>query len=318
MAPHRHVVGRIGEHHARALPVQNAIVARVLQGITAEEAVRPEDPEIARAGHRRPRPIRVLDGLGGGGIGRAGGADEDVDLGQLEADDVEIEVQLAPEAQVHQLGKLDLQVLRVPLREFRQPVVGDAQRPHLGRAQVVGHHRRNRGEPQRRGGLDAAMAGDDHALAIDQDRGDEAELRDGGLQPVDGPGSVDTVVVGVRLQPRDRGLDHLFGHPDRVARCPGIGSFGLGTHWRLHSSGPLESGRGRNGSHRENRREHVQQLPGPKDPVNCPFECSLRKRTLPVSAAKRSSPPPGFTRTVAGKAGHIRSPCKPFGSTMDR
>ena len=64
----------------------------------------------------------------------------------------------------------------VPARIFRDPVVGNHQRPALRFRKMRKHDDRNLGEPKLLSGENAAVAGDDHIVGADQHRVHEAEL----------------------------------------------------------------------------------------------------------------------------------------------
>ena len=81
-----------------------------------------DGPEIARARDRRRLAVDGRDLVGGVGlVALRGVADQEVDLGGLEADHLEVEI----EVQLRQALELDGEEVLVPAGELGQPVVGD-------------------------------------------------------------------------------------------------------------------------------------------------------------------------------------------------
>jgi len=72
-------------------------------------------------------------------------------------------------------SELDAQHLRVPFRDFRQPVVGQRVKPPVLFRPAARHHHRHLGQPQLGGGHQPAVARDDHAILCHQHRDGEAE-----------------------------------------------------------------------------------------------------------------------------------------------
>ena len=93
-----------------------------------------------------------------------------LELGRVEADQVEIEA-LVPEPR-----QLRRQQLLAPAGLQGQLVVGDQVRPLLRLAQVLEPDHRHLGEPELAGRQQPAVAGEDAALLVDQDRVGPAEL----------------------------------------------------------------------------------------------------------------------------------------------
>ena len=105
-------------------------------------------------------------------------------------------------------GDFRLQHRLIPAGVFRDPVVGDHQRPALRFRKMRKHNDRHFGQAELLGGQHPAVAGDDHVVGADQHRVHEAELGNRGRNLGDlicrmGPG-----VADIGDQPRNRaGLD---------------------------------------------------------------------------------------------------------------
>ena len=175
VAVDRHVVGRVGEDHLRALVAEQPVVGRGLEGVAADHPMRAEVPDIADLGDRRScRDLRQPIVAGIAGLFRIEAGDQAVDLGDGEAGDAEVEVELGLE----QPGELDGEHLLVPAGVQRKLVVGEDIGALLGgghgRDQPAGHRRE--AEQPRRG--HPAVAGQDGVRLVDQHRVGEAEGAD--------------------------------------------------------------------------------------------------------------------------------------------
>ena len=183
VAADRHVVGRIGEDGVRqpAAREQRRVAGR-LEGVAAEQAVRAELPEVAGPRHRRARfagDLRDLVLVPGAVRRRVTVEQEEVDLGGLEAGELDLE------AELDELVEGAPEGVAVPAGLLGQAVLGDGEGAALRRAQAgqpQGRHPRQ-AEPERR--LLAGVAGEDGVRLVDQDRDGEAELGDRPGQLVD-------------------------------------------------------------------------------------------------------------------------------------
>ena len=165
--------------------------------------MRAEQPEVTRFGDRHGR--RRGDGIGRVVVGRDIEAlNAEVDLAHVEADRLKAEVQVQ--------GREILQALReeliVPAGVLGQAVVGDHVRPSLGRAQVFEADRRHLGPAEQATGFEAAVAGDELAVAVDQDRHVEAEGLDAAGDLLNLALGVSTRVARIGVD----GLDRQHGH----------------------------------------------------------------------------------------------------------
>jgi hypothetical protein len=239
-----HVVGRVDEDEARPSLSQQAGIGVFEEGIAAEEAVRADGPEVTRA--RDDGSVRVKAGRGVGGIGPVlllAAFDQEIDLGRLESDHGEIEV----EVDLGEALQLDREEVFVPACILGESVVGDDVGPDLGLGKVFELEGGNRLEAELLRGADAAVAGDDGAVPIDQDRVREAEGLDRPGDLADLFFAVGAGVSAPRGQRRDRaGLD-LQGarcrrRLERVSLCHDetMRVFGKGGEWRkLSRAGPF-------------------------------------------------------------------------------
>ena len=128
VAVDRHVVGRIGEDEVGPRPVHQRLEVDLAARVAAQQAMAAEPPEIAVARDRRAgcegncivRPIGTV------GIRLARLVDDEVDLGQAEAGQLDVEVE------VDQRLQLDREDLLVPAGIERELVVGEHVGPPLG------------------------------------------------------------------------------------------------------------------------------------------------------------------------------------------
>lgn len=124
----------------------HTIIGRRVPRSAADQPVRPEAPDIASLGHRRPGfGRRCL-------IGRIGGIfactviEQQIELGGLEAGDLQLEVEI----HFGQGLEFDFQDLAVPAGEFGQAVVSDDIGAPLGRGEMTEHDGRHLGQPPTR------------------------------------------------------------------------------------------------------------------------------------------------------------------------
>ena len=132
-----HVVGRVGEDQVGQAAVQRPPEVVGPGGVSAEQAVVAQEPEIARAREGIGWRGRGLVGEGGG---RARSGEEVVDLARLEADQVEVD----PESL--KVGDLGGEQALVPAGVERELVVGQQVGPLLGLAQAGKLDHRHRGQ----------------------------------------------------------------------------------------------------------------------------------------------------------------------------
>ncbi len=101
--------------------------------------------------------------------------DQEVDFGGLKASDGDVEIQLDGE-----LLQFEREELPVPSGVFCKFVVGNDIGADLGRRQMIDAHSRDIAKADELRGFDPAMACDDAAGAVDQDRIEEPEFHDAG------------------------------------------------------------------------------------------------------------------------------------------
>ena len=135
-------------------------------GVATQNLVLATDPEISRLPHRDGGRLRGLL------LARiqAGGTEEGVELGGVEAERDEID------AEVFEVADLEREQLAIPASLLGELVVGDdvGTLLRLGEVRKLDHGDRVEAELLRR--LEPAVARDDAALSVDEDRAGEAEL----------------------------------------------------------------------------------------------------------------------------------------------
>jgi hypothetical protein len=111
-----------------------------------------------------------------------------------------------PEVEVlgHQPAQFLEQQRLVPSAQFGQLVVGDAVGPALRLGQMVQHDDRRLGQPQLRGGQDAAMARDQLAVGGDEAGDGPAELGHAGGDPRHLVGVVGLGIAGIGAEAGQR------------------------------------------------------------------------------------------------------------------
>ena len=107
--------------------------------------------------------------------------DQEVDLGRLEAGDLDFEVEL----DFGQVLELDREQGLVPAGKLREAIVGDDIGPLLIFGQMIDKKGRDRVQPQDLRGLDPAVTGDDHVFGINQHRVRKSKLPDAGCDLTD-------------------------------------------------------------------------------------------------------------------------------------
>ena len=132
------------------------------------------------------------------GIGRS--LEDHVDLAGGEAGQRQVEI----DVEHRQLAELELQEIEVPAGAERDLVVGDPQRPLLRLREMRQRDRRHLGHADRLRRQQPAVAGDDPALGIDQDRVGEAERADRGGDLLELPLRVGAGVARVGDKAADR------------------------------------------------------------------------------------------------------------------
>jgi hypothetical protein len=167
-----HVIGRIekGRVDPRVLADDGREEGGVAAVATAD-AVLAEDPGITwpRAGRGRDRGDDLVLGIGSP-------LEDHVDLAAGEAGQRDVDVDIDP----GQLAELELQEVEVPAGAEGDPVVGQAQGALLGLRKTGEHDGRHLRHAERLRGEEPAVAGDDAARRVDQDRVGEPEGADRG------------------------------------------------------------------------------------------------------------------------------------------
>ena len=169
----------------------------------------PEPPQIPWLADRWRAPIEFRHLIGGVGPGstRHQAVEQDLDLGQIEAGQAEVDLD------VQRVDRLELlpEQLPVPLTEFVEPVLGHGVKPQLGLAQPLDRERRHGRVAKPLGGLDAGVAAQDVQLRIDQDRVEEAEPGDALPDLVELFLGMPARLARPRPQRRDLELHHPVG-----------------------------------------------------------------------------------------------------------
>ena len=115
--------------------------------------------------------------------------------------------------------QLEREPLLVPAGAVLKPVVGDHEGAPLGRVQVVERDRRRLLEAEVLGGEQAAVAGENHACVVDEDRRVEAERRNALGDAGDLLGGMDAGVARVGSERGQRPPDD-GDRPGGAARAP--------------------------------------------------------------------------------------------------
>ena len=200
------VIGRVGENHLRPLALQDRYIRVLLGCIGAEDAVIAELPEVTRPGDHGSLGLRRRELVEQIRLARhCVLANDEVDFGDLEAGDGEVELG----RQLEQCLKLDGQDLFIPARLLSQPVVGEHVGALLGLAHVREANGRHLAHAEQLGCLDTAVPGDDETIFVDEDGVVEAERLDAVGDLVDLPARMRARVARVGLQLREGMNDDL-------------------------------------------------------------------------------------------------------------
>ncbi|CAM3827112.1 hypothetical protein CADE109221_11800 [Castellaniella denitrificans] len=176
----------------------------------AHDAVAAQRPDVAWAAHRNV-------GLRRCGIGVGGARGRSIQFSQQHLDLIVGETSQAQVVvHVRQIPQLGGEHRLVPARVQRQLVIGDHVGAFLGVCQVAQAQARHFGHAQPGGGQDAAVARNDAALGVNQDRVRETELPDrrhdlGHLRI-----AVRAAVARIRDKPVDGQAFNLHSRPRRT------------------------------------------------------------------------------------------------------
>ncbi len=197
-----HVVGRVGEDQIRDSTLHQPAVGGSIESVTAKESMPAQLPQIAR-----PTDRRSVDGYGKniGGIRattrrRREPFDPQIDFAHGEARGFEIEIELDRGEIAQNLA----QELIVPARGLRKPIVGNAEGARLLCGQVLKADNGNVAQAQPPCRMDTAVAGEDFALPIGQDRHIEPKSFDAAGDLLDLPVCMEPRIVGIKLELLDR------------------------------------------------------------------------------------------------------------------
>ena len=186
-----HAVWRIGHHQVGTHAGEHALDGRRVGAVAAHQPVASQQPDVAQ-----PADWHLGRGRHVVGIGEARRQ-----VGQQARDFVGVEAgEREVEAVGLQLSELDAQQVVVPPSGEGQSVVSQHVGAALGRGEVGQLQRGHLGHAQLARGEEAAVAGDDAAVGVDQHRIGEAELGDAGGDLCHLRGGVGARVAGVRDQ----------------------------------------------------------------------------------------------------------------------
>jgi hypothetical protein len=169
-----HVIWRVHVHQVDHRAVEQPIQVFGRTAVAAHEPVVTQQPDIPALRDRIVRRLgnRVRVGQSLGHPLRA--AQQLAQFLLVERQYVHVEAALA------QLIELDGQDLQIPLGQFTGLVVRQPVGPRLFGREIGGHMHRHLGQSQLLSGLPPRVAGDDHAIGIDDDRLAEAKLGETG------------------------------------------------------------------------------------------------------------------------------------------
>ena len=191
-----YVVGRVGEDHLGDLAVQQVVIGGRPGRIRTQQPVPAEPPQITGTGDRR----RVVDRRQPVGLVLVPGAvesgDQRIDLGRLEARDLDVEVEVDGRERL----QLNRQEFLVPARELRQAVVRDEVGAPLRLVQIANANRGHLGQPEPLRRLQPGVPGHHLAALVDQDRIGEAERADAVGDPPDLPFTMGPRIARVGLE----------------------------------------------------------------------------------------------------------------------
>jgi hypothetical protein len=110
------------------------------------------------------------------------------------------------------------QELIIPARDLGEPIIGDAEGTCLFPRQVLEADNRDLAQAQPPRRMDAAVAGEDIALLIGQDRNIEPKHFDAAGDLLDLPVAMAPRIAGIKLEPLDRdALDPKFANRPLLA-----------------------------------------------------------------------------------------------------
>ncbi len=191
-----HVVGWIGEHHVRRLPVQHPVEVRPGTGIAAQHPVRTQKPQISGPGDR------IFFHFGSGiliGIQRRiEFVPQPIQFLVVEAQQIEVELFFSERCQFRR------QQLVVPPGIQRQAIIDQNVSPFLRFGEMVEHDDGHFGEAQFASCLQPGVPGDYTGIAVDQDGVGEPELADAGRDLCDLLGGVGARIARIGNQPINR------------------------------------------------------------------------------------------------------------------
>ena len=201
-----HVVGRVGEGNLSEFFAHERCIARHLQGVGAENAVRSNAPEIAGAGYSGARAVDRLNLVLR--LRRFRLFDDEIDHRHFEASHRHIKV----DNDVHQMLQLDREDVVVPACQRGELVVRQDVGAYLIVAEMLDAESRNLRHAQPLGRGEPSVASDNHAILVDQDRVDEAERLEAVADQFDLALGVSASVAGVGLEAFESdGLDARDG-----------------------------------------------------------------------------------------------------------
>ena len=202
------VVGRIAERHVRELAAEHPLDVGQHRGVAAQQAVVAQDPEVARLADRVLRRLRDLVlGL----IARrlaVGQRQQPLQLRGVEADQVEVEALVPSHASSCASSASSQPACRASWLSARI-------RPLLRLAEVLEPDHRHLGEPELPRREQPAVAGEDAAVLVDQDRVGPAELHHRRRDLIDLRLAVRARVALVRAQAVDRPQLDPLGERDQ-------------------------------------------------------------------------------------------------------
>ena len=170
----RDVVRRVGEDHRGSSFSHQLTEGRLVESAAAMQPVRTEQPGITRPGDRWSGGQRHA-GIVGIGLGwDRCSLDQQIDLGHLEAGDLQVEIR----GEVGEFAQLLAEQPVVPTGDFGQAIVGDHEGARLGVADVLQADRRDLGATELPAGEQSSVAGDDLVIGVDKDRHVEPEAPD--------------------------------------------------------------------------------------------------------------------------------------------
>ena len=184
----RNVARRIGEDDIRLLSLEQKLVAGRVTCIATQQAVRPQDPQIARPRNGRAlQAVRRKFVLGTGLLCLVFHClvQHVVDLAERKPGQFDV-VKL----QFEQPLQFARQQIAVPPRQFSQPIISDDVGAPLGRGEIGQTNRRNLLQAEHLCGFDPAVTGDDLEVVGDEDGIDEAK-------PLDRPRNLFQLLLGM-------------------------------------------------------------------------------------------------------------------------